>query len=47
MLTLETERLVLRDFAMADWDALSTILSDPLVTHYMHFASWDEEQRRA
>lgn len=47
MLTLETERLVLRDFVLADWDVLNTILSDPLVTRYMHFASWDEHQRRA
>ena len=46
MLTLETERLVLRDFVLADWDALNTILSDPLVTRYMHFASWDENRRR-
>jgi RimJ/RimL family protein N-acetyltransferase len=47
MLTLETERHVLREFAMTDWDALNTILTVPLVTRYMHFASWDEDQRRA
>lgn len=46
MRTLETERLVLRDFALTDWDALNAILSDPLVTQYMHFASWGEDQRR-
>src|SRR6266571_3565508 len=46
MPTLETERLVLRKFALTDWDALNTMLSDPFVTRYMHFASWSEEQRR-
>lgn len=43
---LETKRLVLRDFVLSDWDALNAFLSDPLVTHYMHFASWDEAKRR-
>lgn len=46
MPTLETERLVLRDFDLADWQALDAILSDPLVTRSMHFTTWDEEQRR-
>lgn len=46
MLTLETERLILRDFLLEDWDALNAILSDPQVTHFMHFASWDEAKRR-
>jgi RimJ/RimL family protein N-acetyltransferase len=46
MATLETERLILRDFALSDWDALNVIVSDPAVTRYMHFASWDEETRR-
>jgi ribosomal-protein-alanine N-acetyltransferase len=44
---LQTERLLLRDFALTDWDALDTILSDPCVTRFMHFASWSEEQRHA
>ncbi len=35
MLTLETERLFLRDFSIKDWDALNAIISDPEVTHYM------------
>jgi [ribosomal protein S5]-alanine N-acetyltransferase len=43
---LETERLILRDFLLSDWDAINTIVSDPAVTRYMHFASWDEEKRR-
>lgn len=46
MLTLETERLFLRDFSMKDWDALNAIISDPEVTRFMHFASWDEVKRR-
>jgi RimJ/RimL family protein N-acetyltransferase len=46
MHTLETERLILRDFALTDWDTLNAMLSDSLVTQYMHFATWDEEQRR-
>jgi ribosomal-protein-alanine N-acetyltransferase len=44
---LETERLLLRDFVLGDWDALNAFLSDPAVTHFMHFASWDEGKRRA
>jgi ribosomal-protein-alanine N-acetyltransferase len=43
---LETERLILRDFVLADWDALNAFLSDPSVTRFMHFASWDEGRRR-
>lgn len=46
MLTLETERLFLRDFNTKDWDALNAITSDPQVTRFMHFASWDEVKRR-
>src|SRR2546429_10032526 len=45
MPTLETERLILRDFVASDWDALSAFLSDPSVTRYMHFSSWDEQKR--
>ncbi len=47
MLTLETERLILRDFLRQDWEALNAILSDPQVTRFHHFASWDEAERRA
>jgi RimJ/RimL family protein N-acetyltransferase len=46
MPTLETERLILRDFVLSDWDGINTIVSDSAVTRYMHFASWDEEKRR-
>jgi ribosomal-protein-alanine N-acetyltransferase len=46
MLTLETERLILRDFLRQDWEALNAILSDPQVTRFMHFASWGEAERR-
>src|SRR5437667_12364785 len=45
MLTLETERLILRDFVLSDWDALNVFFSDPAVIRFMHFASWDEEKR--
>jgi ribosomal-protein-alanine N-acetyltransferase len=43
---LETGRLILRDFALSDWEALNAIVSDPTVTRSMHFASWDEDKRR-
>jgi len=43
---LETERLILRDFLLSDWDALNAFLADPSVTRFMHFASWDGEVRR-
>ncbi len=46
MPTIDTERLVLRDFVSSDWDALNAILSDPAVTRYMHFSTWDEDMRR-
>jgi len=46
MATIETERLLLRDFAPRDWEALDAIVSDPAVTRYMHFARWDEQKRR-
>ncbi|HLY30095.1 MAG TPA: GNAT family N-acetyltransferase, partial [Ktedonobacterales bacterium] len=47
MSSLETDRLILRDFALSDWEAINAIVSDPLVTRYMHFAAWDEQRRRA
>jgi RimJ/RimL family protein N-acetyltransferase len=40
-----TERLILRNFALSDWDALNSFVSIPTVTRYMHFASWYEEKR--
>lgn len=46
MPTIETERLILRDFVPSDWDALYAFLSDPSVTRNMHFSSWDEQKRR-
>ncbi|GEM_PF-659053 len=46
MPTLETPRLLLRDFTLADWEAVNALLTDPLVTRYMHFAAWDEQRRR-
>jgi len=46
MAALDTERLTLRDFTLADWDDLNAIVTDPAVTRSMHFASWDEEKRR-
>jgi RimJ/RimL family protein N-acetyltransferase len=36
MPALETERLILRDFVLSDWEALNALLSDPDVTRYMH-----------
>ncbi|HEY7850433.1 MAG TPA: GNAT family N-acetyltransferase [Ktedonobacterales bacterium] len=47
MPTLVTERLHLRDFAETDWDQLNALVTDPSVTRYMHFATWDERKRRA
>jgi RimJ/RimL family protein N-acetyltransferase len=46
MATLETERLILRDFLPGDWEALNSIVSGPAATRFMHFAAWDEEKRR-
>jgi [ribosomal protein S5]-alanine N-acetyltransferase len=43
---LETPRLVLRQFAASDWDAVKTILSDAETTRFMHFGTWTVEQRR-
>jgi RimJ/RimL family protein N-acetyltransferase len=44
---METERLILRDFTPADWDAINAITSDPGVIRYTHFARWGEAKRRA
>lgn len=45
MPTLETERLILRDFVPSDWEALNALVSDPPVTRFMHFSSWDVQKR--
>jgi RimJ/RimL family protein N-acetyltransferase len=44
---IKTHRLVLRDFVEPDWEAINTILSDPDTTRYMHFSSWNAEERRS
>jgi RimJ/RimL family protein N-acetyltransferase len=46
MRSIQTERLLLRDFIAADWEAVNTMLSDPEVTRYMHFAGWTADRRR-
>ncbi|HEU5344820.1 MAG TPA: GNAT family N-acetyltransferase [Ktedonobacterales bacterium] len=47
MPVFETERLLLREFAPSDWDALNAIVTEPAVTRYTHFGGWDERKRRA
>jgi [ribosomal protein S5]-alanine N-acetyltransferase len=44
---IETERLLLRDFLLSDWNALNSFLSNPSVTRFTHFASWNEAKRRS
>lgn len=44
--TLEATRLVLRPFAPGDWAALNAMLADADAMRHMHFASWNENQRR-
>ena len=46
MRTIETERLILRDFIEADWDAVNAMLSDGEANRHMHFAKWTVEQRQ-
>lgn len=43
---LVTARLILRQFAPGDWDAVNTMLSDPEATRFMDFATWTDERRR-
>ena len=43
---LETERLLLRDVVLSDWDALNAFLSDSAVTRFMHFARLREGKWR-
>lgn len=44
---LNTQRLVLREFLVTDWDSINRFLSDPEVNRYMHFAKYDQARRRA
>jgi [ribosomal protein S5]-alanine N-acetyltransferase len=44
---IETERLVLRDFLLSDWNQLNSFLSNRSVTRFTHFDSWDETKRRS
>lgn len=44
---LETERLILREFAADDWQDLNAYTSDPLVVQYMSFGPTTAEQARA
>ncbi len=46
MITLDTERLCVRQFLLSDWEVLNVFLSDPEVIRYMHFRAWTEEKRR-
>jgi RimJ/RimL family protein N-acetyltransferase len=46
-LQLETERLILREFAADDWQDLNAYTSDPLVVQYMSFGPTTAEQARA
>lgn len=43
---LVTPRLILRQFAPSDWDAINTMMSDAETSRFMHFATWTKEQRR-
>jgi RimJ/RimL family protein N-acetyltransferase len=43
---LDTPRLILRQFAPGDWDAVNALLSDPDIIRYMHFVTWTADQRR-
>ncbi|HSL44261.1 MAG TPA: GNAT family N-acetyltransferase [Anaerolineales bacterium] len=43
---LESERLVLREFAMEDWPAVNAYTSDPVVVQYMPFGPTTEAQTR-
>ena len=43
---LESERLILREFALEDWPAVNAYTSDPTVVQYMPFGPTSEEQTR-
>jgi ribosomal-protein-alanine N-acetyltransferase len=44
---LDTERLILRDLAHADWPDLNAYTSDPLVVQYMAFGPTTADEARA
>ncbi|MDM9382145.1 GNAT family protein [Chlorogloeopsis sp. ULAP01] len=43
---LETERLILREFAESDWQAVHTYASDPAVVRYLPFGPNTEEDTK-
>ena len=43
---LESERLLLREFTLADWPAVNAYTSDPIVVQYMAFGPTTEAQTR-
>lgn len=47
MVLLRTDRLVLREFAADDWEALHAVESHPDVARYQSFAARTEEESRA
>jgi RimJ/RimL family protein N-acetyltransferase len=44
--TIETPRLILRAFAPGDREAMIAMLADTEAMQYMHFTSWNDEQRQ-
>jgi ribosomal-protein-alanine N-acetyltransferase len=44
--TLETSRLILQSITPDDRNAIVAILSDPEAMEFMHYKSWNEEQRQ-
>lgn len=44
--TLNTPRFALRPFTPGDWAAVNAMLADASAMQHMHFASWNEDQRR-
>ncbi len=45
-LVISTTRLILREFVPTDWEAVSSFLSDPDVTRYMHFSHYSRSDLR-
>jgi RimJ/RimL family protein N-acetyltransferase len=43
---INTDRLTLRDFVETDWEAFNALLSDPEATRWMHFSSWNLQDRQ-
>ena len=46
MVTLQTERLLLREFVVAAWPALHAIVSRTEVARYQHFEARTEAESR-